>query len=251
MSPHRRTLLTSAWTLLLLLPLTSCGSGESGSGRGSAAAVATPAAPTTTDTPAATDTPTVTSPDAAAVLRVAFLGDSYTVGVGSSIAGYVAAVADGMGWKAVNDGQSGTGYLNPGPGAGTSVFAGRVPAVAAEVPDVVVVQGSTNDVGQDPNAVGQAADHLYGALAAALPRSRIVVVGPLAAPSVDPAGVLSIRDALAAAAARAGLSFVDPIAAAWLQPPDGLYASDKLHPNDAGYAQIAARLVRALGKLGF
>jgi lysophospholipase L1-like esterase len=178
------------------------------------------------------------------------LGDSYTEGVGSSGPGYVDLVGERMGWTVVEQGQGGTGYVSAGSTPGFAPYGARVAAVVAEAPDIVVVQGSTNDVGQPATAVHDAAVGVLTALREQLPAARVVVVGPLAPPVVDPAGVVAIRDALADAAARADVDFIDPIAGGWLQPPTDLYP-DGLHPGDEGYRLMAARLSGALEERGF
>jgi lysophospholipase L1-like esterase len=179
---------------------------------------------------------------------VVFLGDSYTVGVGGT--GYVARTAAELGWVAYAQGESGTGYRNPSTTPGQTVFGDRIAGVVAADPDVVVVQGSTNDVGQRPRLVQAAAADLYAALHASLPLARLVVLGPLSPPDVDAGAVLALRNALAAAASEAGLPYIDPVAGGWLSPPDGLFA-DGIHPNDAGYAQLSDDLAAALHRLGY
>ncbi|MEX5718170.1 SGNH/GDSL hydrolase family protein [Geodermatophilus maliterrae] len=234
---HLAGLLVSC--LLACPALAACG------GTGSAEGPTTPsAAPTTTTAP--TTPPTTT----AGGVRAVFLGDSYTVGVGSDGPTYAAQVADRLGWTQVEAAQSGTGYVADGGGRGNAPFGDRVDDVAAADPDVVVVQGSTNDVGADPAAVAAAAAHLYGDLAAAVPDADVVVLGPLAPPEVPRPGVEAVRDALATAAGQAGLRFVDPVAGGWLEPPEGLYA-DGLHPDDEGYARLADELVEELRAAGW
>ena len=189
---------------------------------------------------------------AADPLTAVFLGDSYTVGDGDPApdGGYVDTVARRLRWTARAAAQSGTGYVSDGPQPGRSAYVDRLDEVAAAEPDVVVVQGSTNDVGRPPGAVAQAASELYEQLESRLPDARVVVLGPLSPPGVDPVGVRAVRDELAQAADAADLPFIDPIAEAWLSPPDGLFA-DPVHPNRAGYRQLAVDLSTALRALGF
>jgi len=241
--PHRRptgagVLPTAVLTALLTSSVAGCGTEEAGTAAptapaGSASATATPSATPSVDT------------------RAVVLGDSYTVGLGSAgEVGYVEALAAQMDWTVVRAGESGTGYVNPSGVDGQSVYGDRVDQVAAASPSVVLVQGSTNDVGfASAAAVGDAAQAMYGALQESLPDARIVVVGPLDAPTVDRASVTAVRDELAAAAAAAGLPFIDPIAESWLEDEE-LYA-DGLHPDDEGYLAFAADLAEELRELGF
>ena len=222
-----------------LLTSAGCSSSPSGPPVAGPAGSAAPAAPGTSGapTPALAEDPTVV-----------FLGDSYTVGVGGT--GYVTRTAAELGWVAYAQGESGTGYRNPSTTPGQTVFGDRIAGVVAADPDVVVVQGSTNDVGQRPRLVQAAAADLYAALHASLPAARLIVLGPLSPPDVDAGAVLALRDALSAAASAAGLPYIDPVAGGWLSPPDGLFA-DGIHPNDAGYAQLSDDLAAALHRLGY
>ena len=180
----------------------------------------------------------------------AFLGDSLTGEAGDVVAAddYVAFTARALGWSAVPFGQGGTGYANAGDAAGEAAYADRVDEVAAAQPDVVVVQGSTNDF-VPPDEVRAAAERTFAALHRALPDARVVAVGPLVTPDADPATVERTRDALAEAAAAQDVLLVDPVVGGWLQPTDGLYA-DGYHPNLQGHAELARRLVAALRAAG-
>lgn len=176
------------------------------------------------------------------------LGDSYTVDSAEG-AGYVPLVSEAIGWVTVLDAEDGTGYLAGGLAADPAPYLERLDDVVAERPDVVLVQGSTNDVGHPVAELRTAADHLYSALAARLPRARVVVLGPVAPPGLDPAGVGAVRDVLMEAAASAGLTFIDPMAEGWLSPADGLFA-DPIHPNEVGYERMGTELAEALQDLG-
>lgn len=180
---------------------------------------------------------------------VAFLGDSYTAGTGSSGAGYVDPTAVPLGWETVRFAQGGTGYTNPGDNEGESVYADRVVAVVAANPDIVVIQGSTNDYAADPAALTTTAREVYASLRAGLPEARIIAVGPLAPPAADEDSLSRVARALRVAADGEGVPFIDPIAEGWLQPADGLFIEDGYHPNDAGYTAMADRLVGALRPL--
>ena len=178
--------------------------------------------------------------------RAVFLGDSYTAASDDG-GGYVPDTAEGMGWTPVLEAVGGTGYLATAPGSGP--FGTRVDEVVADEPDVVVVQGSTNDVGHPVADVRAAARELYATLGSELPGAEVVVVGPLDPPGVDRTRVDEIRTVLAEEAAAAGLSFIDPVAGEWLDTGDELYA-DPVHPNEAGYGEFATELVAALRAAG-
>ena len=225
--------------VLAVLVALLVGAGCTGSPDGAGGPVATgsgPAARTGADSAA----------DAAP--RVVFLGDSYTAESADGD-GYVPPVAEAMGWDPVLAAVRGTGYVATGTSPDSGPFEERLAAVVADRPDVVVVQGSTNDVGSSVGQVQAAAQRLYAELAVRLPEARVVVVGPLAPPGIDPAGVAAVRDALARACAAAGLPFIDPVAGGWLVPTAGLFA-DPVHPNETGYRQLAGELVAELRAAG-
>ena len=196
----------------------------------------------------AEETPPSTGAASEVAVVAAFLGDSYTV---ESLdgGGYVPATAQALGWTPVLDAISGTGYVATGNQADGAPYRDRVGDVVAEDPDIVIVQGSTNDVGTPAADVGEAAAQLYDDLERRLTDARIVAVGPTAPSGVDRAAVLAIRDALRTAAGDAAIPFIDPIAANWLTPGEGLYA-DAIHPNQAGYDEFADDLVFALRNAG-
>lgn len=207
---------------------------------------------TGTAVPAAGRTPSapVETTEPVAPPRALFFGDSYTVGFGAtSGTGYVGTTATAMGWTPVLNAQSGTGYLNPSTTPGQTSYFGRLAQVQPSDPDIVLVQGSTNDVGQPPAAVEVAAAEFYRGLRAAVPDAQVVVLGPLGPPGIDPVLIAGIRDALYRAATAAGVPYIDPIAEGWLASPT-LFV-DTVHPSDAGYAELSADLVRDLRALGF
>ena len=221
------------------LLLTGCSNDEVAGVVAEQSDISPPAADESSAPPSATEEP---APPTRAVL----LGDSCTAASVDG-GGYVPPTAEGMGWTPVLQAVGGTGYLAPAPGSGP--YGSRVDEVVAGDPDVVVVQGSTNDVGYPVADVATAARELYAALAGRLPDAEVVVVGPLDPPGVDPAGVDAIRAVLAEEAGAAGLPFVDPVAGDWLGTGEGLYA-DPVHPNEAGYGEFATDLVGALQSAG-
>jgi lysophospholipase L1-like esterase len=178
---------------------------------------------------------------------VAFLGDSYTVGVGAGL-GYVGPTAQAMGWTALNLGEGGTGYLNDGAltSADFGPYRTRIAQVVAAHPDIVIVQGSPNDV-QQPGDLEAAAADVFDRLVTALPDARILVVGTTDPPSMDQAAAMDLSRSVHRAATDVGVTFIDPIDLEWLPRDDAeLFVSDRLHPSAAGYEAYTAGLVAAL-----
>lgn len=187
-------------------------------------------------TPAPLETP---ASDAAPAVSAAILGDSFT----EAADGYAAQLANLMGWDAEIMGQGGTGYVNPGHAEeNESAFPDRVPAIVELAPQVVVVQGSTND--GDGSGLREAADSVYSQLKAGLPESQIVAVGPVGAPAIPREKVDTARSTLAEAAAAHGIPFIDPVEEGWLADP-ALFA-DGVHPTPEGHKQLASLIAEAI-----
>ena len=118
-----------------------------------------------------------------------------------------------------------------------------MPDVVALKPGMVAVQGGHNDSGSPEAQVQAAARDVLSRLHAALPKAKIIVIGPIW-PSGDVPQIERILEGdLKQIATAAGARFVDPIADGWFS---GGYAkligSDGTHPTDAGHARIAKLL---------
>lgn len=184
------------------------------------------------------DSPTPSGPPVAA-----FLGDSYTVGFGSSVEErrWTSLVAQQEGWVERNFGEGGSGYIQPG-WNGTS-YLGRVEQVVKAAPDIVVVAGGQNDVvsnGDVPAAVR--ATLLL--LREGLPHATIYVLGPTWPDPNPPQRLLEIQDAAKKAAREVHGRFI-PALDVMAGRPD-LLALDHIHPNDAGHLAIARRVIAAI-----
>jgi lysophospholipase L1-like esterase len=83
----------------------------------------------------------------------------------------------------------------------------------------------------------------------ALPTARFIVVEPFWYTDARPVSVGIINGWVKAAAAGIGADYI-PGASRWMEHHPEWKASDGLHPNDAGYAEIAKRMDAALAKLG-
>jgi lysophospholipase L1-like esterase len=177
---------------------------------------------------------------------VAFLGDSWTAGVGATDRrGYVVRTAERLGWGYANLGVGGSGYSVPGPHH--SLFAQRIPQLVALRPDVVVVQGSLNERHSTPGRLGPAAEATLTQLTAALPPGTpVLVVGACYNPGTADPTIDWINREVSRAATEAGLPFVDPAAAGWLDPRDPGLWSDTIHPDDRGHQRLADALAPLL-----
>lgn len=194
--------------------------------------------------------PFVSSSPAASMPVAAFVGDSYTAGVGATDdrARWTTVLSGDAGWAEVNLGRGGTGYVTSSGQAGCGreycpTYLEMLPEVVEADPDIIVVSGGQNDFGAwaaDAPAVTASIQGTYQAMRDAMPDARIIAVGPSTTGAVSQT-VKDFDAAVQAAAVQVGADYVglidpDAIDAAMVAPDGG-------HVNDAGHAAIAARVL--------
>lgn len=171
---------------------------------------------------------------------VAFLGDSYSPAQDLPLQDYNFGViaAKSLGWGEVLPfGRGGTGFTNPGQAEeNDDVYATRVPAIIEAKPNIVVIQGGTND--REYDATRQAADELLRDLRDGLPEAQLLVVGPLTTPVLDLDTMAPVRDALRDAASAQDVPFIDPIEENWLELDDSRFV-DGVHPTGEAQQVLA------------
>ncbi|MCC2980701.1 SGNH/GDSL hydrolase family protein [Sphingomonas sp. IC4-52] len=197
--------------------------------------------------------------------RMVVIGDSYNAGssYGPWLAGGSVAqlLAKRLGWRDTwNLSVGGTGYCNPS-ATGLLTFGERVPRVLSLAPDVILLMGSTNDVGYTPSAVQAAVAATLKAIRAGT-AAPVVVVG---VPSINLPGAPATEAAIAAAVAQHGdpLTFFVPICGAlppWVLGPwnngtgvpggtanaSFYVAADNVHPPEIGFDYYAQRIEQAI-----
>ncbi|HEY5334509.1 MAG TPA: SGNH/GDSL hydrolase family protein [Mycobacteriales bacterium] len=182
--------------------------------------------------------------------RLLFVGASYSIGLGATAPsnGYPSLLADRLHRPYTVDAVSGTGFQNPGRHhAGT--FAQRIARVPTlPAPRIVIIQGGRDDT-RYPGSEEYAA--VLGTITLAQRRftaAQVVVLGPIPASLPVSAKVAAIRSAIGRACATAHAGFIDPITQRWITPAnEHLFGGHvRGHPNDAGYAYIAGKLMAAL-----
>lgn len=184
-----------------------------------------------------------TSPRAGASDVAAFLGDSYTAGVGASTPAFrwTSLVAQAEGWGEANFGEGGSGYITKG-FEGTS-YLGRVQDVIRARPDVVVVAGGQNDMTSNGD-IDAAVHATLELLRDGLPYARMYVVGPTWPQESPPPNLVAIETSVRNAAAEVDAQFIPALD--WIAGRPDLMSLDNIHPNDAGYRLIADRVVAAV-----
>lgn len=177
--------------------------------------------------------------------RVGFVGDSFSYGTAASAPAkrWTSVLSAALGVTEVNVAIPGMGYLA---GGRTKNYVAQLHVLAPQRPDVVVISGGWNDV-----AHGFAAARILSGLSDALstsrrlmPDARVVVVAPVGAAKAPPSALMTLRDEARPVVERAGATYVDlnfPLTGhpEWISP-------DGLHPNDAGYARLAALTIPAV-----
>jgi lysophospholipase L1-like esterase len=182
---------------------------------------------------------------------VAFYGDSYTLGTRASSPDkrWSTIVCRDHGWREFNPSHNGLGFIR-----NRTLFGqGDLPdLIIRKHPDMVIVTLGLNDnfaFAASANAIHRQIGADFARLTRALPDARFIVVEPFWYTDARPPSVDVIDGWVKAAAADIHADYI-PGASHWIEHHPEWMASDGLHPNDRGYAQIARRMNAALKNLG-
>ena len=198
----------------------------------------------TKSTPADTGTGTGT--------RVAFYGDSYTLGTGASEPSkrWSTIVSRERNWNEFNPSVNGLGFINNRADIGGD---NDLPTLVIESkPQIVFVTMGLNDnFSYDYSSARIDAQITadFERLKTALPDARFIVVEPFWYTDERPTSLGVISRWVEAAAADIGADYI-PGASHWIEGHPEWMAADGLHPNDDGYAAMAERMNAELTKLG-
>jgi lysophospholipase L1-like esterase len=179
--------------------------------------------------------------------RVAFYGDSYTLGVGASSPAkrWSTIICAQRGWQEFNPSVDGLGFVRNRRNFGD----GDLPSqIVASNPDIVFVTMGLNDnFGFADQAerirVQVSTDLEY--LRLALPMARFIVVEPFWYTDDRPDSLSVITGWIKAAAEFIDADYVAG-ASHWVEHHPEWMAADGLHPNDDGYAHMAEQMDVAL-----
>ena len=190
----------------------------------------------------------VTDPSAT---KVAFYGDSYTLGTGASSEAkrWSTIISAERGWSEYNPSVNGLGFVN---NRGSYGEGDEPSQVIADDPDILFITMGLNDNFSYDQAAPQihaAIDDDFARLKAGLPDARFIAVEPFWYTDVRPASLAVITGWVHDAATSIGADWV-PDASHWIEHHPEWMADDGLHPNDDGYAAMAKRMDAALDKLG-
>jgi lysophospholipase L1-like esterase len=182
--------------------------------------------------------------------RVAFYGDSYTLGVGATSVArrWSTVICAERGWREFNPSINGLGFVRNRRNFGD----GDLPSqIIANSPDIVFVTLGLNDnfgfaEEADRIRVQISTDLEY--LRLALPMARFIVVEPFWYTDDRPDSLSIITGWVKAAAEFIDADYVVG-ASHWLEHHPEWMAADGLHPNDAGYVHLADEMDTALSLL--
>jgi lysophospholipase L1-like esterase len=180
---------------------------------------------------------------------VAFYGDSYTLGTGATDLRnrWSTIICGTRGWTEYNPSVNGLGFVN------NRDATHDLPTLIVERdPDIVIVTMGLNDNFAYDRAGTGIRDRIVAdldLLVSELPDARLIVVEPFWYTDLRPESVEIIIGWVRDAAEDAGAEWI-PGASRWIEGHPEWMASDGLHPNDDGYAEMAARMDAELATLG-
>ncbi len=174
---------------------------------------------------------------------VVAIGDSIMEGHGLAPSqAWPALLANEYGWRLTNLASDGSGFVTVGSSGDT--FADQVAVAARLDPTIVLVSGSSNDLGDDGTTIAGETAATIRALHAALPRAEILAVSPVWNDKDVPPQLESIDHDVVRAVAAVGGHTIDIGQPLYGQP--GVMQSDDVHPTPAGQQLIAAAVSKAL-----
>jgi acyl-CoA thioesterase-1 len=210
--------------------------------------VASLGGPAGTAAPSSAASTAVTSPSPVQpALQVLTIGDSIMRGHGlASTQAWPFLVGEADGWSVTNDGCDGAGVLTPGAieQCGGTDYAGIIVGAAALQPDIVIIEGSSNDFGQDNSALEAATTSEVRSIRSEFPSAQIVGLSTLWGSTVPPAQLYQIDAQVKQAVEAVGGTYLD-IGQPMEGHPELMQAGD-VHPNEAGQAVLATTIEAAL-----
>jgi lysophospholipase L1-like esterase len=177
---------------------------------------------------------------------VLFVGDSYTVGQGTTSPElrWSTLVAEEMGWQELNVAVGGTGFVKGN--SKRDNYPTQLRSVPPGSVDIVVIAGGQNDfkgLRRDPGRVFDAVADTYALAVLRFPDAEIVAVGP-STPRAIGLEARALDSAVRATAAANGATYVSLLDPNIVQ--GRLVAADGVHTTDQGNARIAERVLATL-----
>jgi len=195
--------------------------------------------------------PGAAADEAATGERVAFYGDSYTLGTGASSESkrWSTIISKQRNWQEFNPSVNGLGFFNNR----MDFNDGDLPSlVIKDDPDIVFITMGLNDnfsYNLAADAIREQITVDFDRLADALPSAHFIVVEPFWYTDERPESLGIISGWVEDAAKDIGADYIAG-ASHWIEGHPEWMADDGLHPNDEGYAEMAKRMDEELDALG-
>lgn len=177
---------------------------------------------------------------------VVAIGDSIMKGHGLTAAeSWPALVADDDHWRLTNLACDGAGFLKTGNSDDCgNDFSGLVSEAAAKHPQLILISGSSNDLGLDDAELKKQTDSVVAALRRKLPEAIIIGISTVWNDTATPDQMNDINDQVRSAIRSAHglyLNIGQPLAGhkEWLQ-------SDDVHPTVEGQRQLALSISKGI-----
>lgn len=174
---------------------------------------------------------------------VVAIGDSIMEGHGLEAGqAWPALLAEDYGWRLTNLASDGSGFVTVGNNDDT--FANQV-SVAVELhPSIVLVSGSSNDLGVNATVLSAQTVSTIDRLRTALPHAEIIAVSPVCGATSEPSQLRSIDSEVVSAVGGVGGDDVQ-IGQPLLDQP-ALMQGDGVHPTAVGQETLAAAIETGL-----
>ncbi|MHC5795577.1 SGNH/GDSL hydrolase family protein [Lacisediminihabitans sp. FW035] len=190
---------------------------------------------------------TDTNPTSSATRPVVVaIGDSIMKGHGLPAAqAWPAMLAGSNNWKLTNLACDGAGFVTAGDDNDCGDdFSGLVSEAVALHPDLILISGSSNDLGVDNDQLKTETDSVVASLRAKLPKTTIVGISTVWNDTVAPDQMDDINEQVRTAILAVKGTYLDigqPLAGhrSWLQ-------SDDIHPTARGQQQLAKVIAGAI-----
>ena len=231
-----RSVVLSATILATTLALAACASVPPSDAEGGPALP-----PAQTTTIPASQTLDAPDPPTADPYTVVTVGDSIMTGNGvDPDQAWPVLLADSEGWQLTNLAEDGAGFLAIGDDGGTLADQVTKAESLPSAPDLILVSASSNDLGEDPSDIGDAARSAFARLKATFPSSTIIGLSAIWGSDDPDEGLAPLNDAVQQAALDEGADWID-VGEPLLDQPD-LMQDDDVHPTADGLVVMANAL---------
>lgn len=178
-----------------------------------------------------------TTTDSSGPRTVVAIGDSIMDGHGlDPTLAWPMQLAEYNNWRMINLSTDGAGFVNQGDNG--TIFADQVDEAVQLDPQMVILSGSSNDLGSSESDIEKSMVSAMDSLHSKLPHTMIVAVSPVWNESQPPSQLDQINDDMEAAVKAVGGHYVD-IGQPLLDKP-GMMQRDDVHPTSDGQLVIAA-----------